>query len=529
MTRENFSAGMDWIADCLSKEDANAHEVYVMQLLVEEFFQRMAKRAENPADFSMRLSWTKYFQRLKLYLTVKGEPYNPLLMQPEDTEEELTGYAILDFHRRRLKYTRSRMKRENVIVIRLRESTHQEVRRILAGLVLGTVVGALLYVGAGPEFKQWLEDIIIEPIQEIFISALMMAIAPMIFFSVVEGISSMSFSSNIGRIGWRLMLCSLLKLGFFVAAGLVAGYLVGGMPELLSILEIDGNAGTAPGLTVRSLLVGIVPGNVISPFATNNIMQILFLACFNGWILSKMDGQLDWAREGVRFMSNFFMNVVQTVSLLLPFLVAISTVKMIMNIGLTGLLVYGRLLLLIGLGLPLSFLVAALLISLVGRLAPLPFLRKTVPFSALPFSSSNSSACLPATLKFCEEKLGMNERLTKFAVPVGMQFNMDGTAYYVSVISMMLACTFPVVMDADFLFSLFCVEFLMAMTGVGLLIMPPVLEGMGIPGTAVMHFIGIEPIMDMPGTAQNVVGNITSAFLVAEKEKQVKEEAYKAI
>ncbi|MBQ2087608.1 MAG: cation:dicarboxylase symporter family transporter, partial [Selenomonas sp.] len=169
------------------------------------------------------------------------------------------------------------------------------------------------------------------------------------------------------------------------------------------------------------------------------------------------------------------------------------------------------------------------LIGVIARLSPVIFLQKTVRFSALPFSTCNSSACLPATLQFCEEKLGISERLTKFSVPVGMQFNMDGIAYYVSVVSMMLACTFSVTIDADFLFSLFCVEFLMAMTGVGLIVMPPVLESMGIPGTAVMHFIGLEPLMDMPGTAQNVVGNITSALLVAKQEGQVDEKVYNSL
>jgi Na+/H+-dicarboxylate symporter len=348
----------------------------------------------------------------------------------------------------------------------------------------------------------------------------------MIFFSVISGISSMSYSTNLGRIGWRVVIWSLIKLGFFVAAGMLAGYLLGGMPELLSTLTIDEGASHVAGLTIHSLITGIVPGNVISPFANNNIMQTLFLACFCGVVLNRMGEQLDWAREGVNFMSSFTMNVVQTVSCLLPFLVGISTVKMVMQMGPVGLLTYGWLILVIALGLPLSFIVSALLVCLVSHWQPLAFLQKTVRFSALPFSSSNSSACLPATLKFCTEKLGMNERIVKFTVPVGMQFNMDGTAYYVSVISMVLACTFSVTIDAGFLFSLFCVEFLMAMTGVGLLVMPPVLESMGIPGTAVMHFIGIEPIIDMPGTAQNVVGDITSAFLVAQQEGQVDEAVY---
>ena len=526
MSLETFSQAMDWIEECLSGEKAKPREIYVMQLLAEEIFQRCVKHAEDSAAFSMSLSWKKHFHRVSLVLKAKGEAYNPLMVLEEDAEDELIGYAILEAHKKKLKYTRRRWTRENAITIRLRDPGYQEVRRILYGLALGALTGTLLYFFAAPEFKNWLENIIIEPIQSIFISALMMAIAPMIFFSVISGISSMSYSTNLGRIGWRVVIWSLIKLGFFVAAGMLAGYLLGGMPELLSTLTIDEGASHVAGLTIHSLITGIVPGNVISPFANNNIMQTLFLACFCGVVLNRMGEQLDWAREGVNFMSSFTMNVVQTVSCLLPFLVGISTVKMVMQMGPVGLLTYGWLILVIALGLPLSFIVSALLVCLVSHWQPLAFLQKTVRFSALPFSSSNSSACLPATLKFCTEKLGMNERIVKFTVPVGMQFNMDGTAYYVSVISMVLACTFSVTIDADFLFSLFCVEFLMAMTGVGLLVMPPLLESMGIPGTAVMHFIGIEPIIDMPGTAQNVVGDITSAFLVAQQEGQVDEAVY---
>ena len=244
--------------------------------------------------------------------------------------------------------------------------------------------------------------------------------------------------------------------------------------------------------------------------------------------LTRLGSEIDKWWGFVRFsdIHGVLVSVIGPKNCLLPFLVGISTVKMVMQMGPVGLLTYGWLILVIALGLPLSFIVSALLVCLVSHWQPLAFLQKTVRFSALPFSSSNSSACLPATLKFCTEKLGMNERIVKFTVPVGMQFNMDGTAYYVSVISMVLACTFSVTIDADFLFSLFCVEFLMAMTGVGLLVMPPLLESMGIPGTAVMHFIGIEPIIDMPGTAQNVVGDITSAFLVAQQEGQVDEAVY---
>jgi len=105
---------------------------------------------------------------------------------------------------------------------------------------------------------------------------------------------------------------------------------------------------------------------------------------------------------------------------------------------------------------------------------------------------------------------------------------MDGTGYYVAVISMMLAKTFEIDMNAEFLLSFFLIEFFMALTGIGLIIMPPMLSGLGIPPTAVAHFIGIEPILDMFGTAQSVIGNITSAFIITHLENKVDEEKYRA-
>ena len=105
---------------------------------------------------------------------------------------------------------------------------------------------------------------------------------------------------------------------------------------------------------------------------------------------------------------------------------------------------------------------------------------------------------------------------------------MDGVGYYVAVVSMMLAQTFGITIDANFLLAFFLIEFFMALTGIGLIIMPPMLDGLGIPQSAIAHFIGIEPILDMFGTAQSVVGNITSAFIITRLENKVDDKIYRS-
>ena len=144
----------------------------------------------------------------------------------------------------------------------------------------------------------------------------------------------------------------------------------------------------------------------------------------------------------------------------------------------------------------------------------------------MPFSLCDSIACIPSTMKFCIEKLGMKENFTKFSIPVGMQLNMDGTAYYVAIVSIMLAKGIGVDISFEFIASFFFALFLISLTGLGIIAMPSIYTAFGIPHFAVALMIGIEPILDMFGTVQNVTGNITTSFLVARKENAVEGDIY---
>ena len=107
-----------------------------------------------------------------------------------------------------------------------------------------------------------------------------------------------------------------------------------------------------------------------------------------------------------------------------------------------------------------------------------------------------------------------------------MQLNMEGTAYYVAIISMMLAHTFSLDIDFEFLVTFFIAQFIISLTGVGLIAMPTLFASFGIPEIAIMMVIGIEPILDMFGTAHSVAGNITSTTLVSLKENKIDKKIY---
>ena len=212
-------------------------------------------------------------------------------------------------------------------------------------------------------------------------------------------------------------------------------------------------------------------------------------------------------------------------------LVAVSMAKLMMNTELSVFILYGRIIMAAFAEFLLILLVSGAFMVFVGRVSPVPFLKKFLPFGVLPFSLRSANACLPDTLKFCAEKLGIEEKLSMFAVPVGIQFNMIGSGSYVVMLAVLLRLTVGLPVDAEFLLSFFFAVLLMAFTfpsvpGATILVMASIFGVAGVPAAAVTLFIGIDPLVDGIRTVGNVAGNVVSAFLLARLEGKADETIY---
>ena len=522
ISETNYSDAVDWLEKKLDEMEVPRPKILQTELLLEENFYRLM-RAEGKENFTAKISLKKRMGDVKLILSAHGENFNSLSFYDEISEDDEEYYriAILKAYQEKMRYYRKGT--ENVVVILVHETESKEVRNTLFGLIIGLLLGVLLKEFSGVDLQNWILYNVFDALQAMFMNALMMVVAPMIFFSIVSSISSMSDAAYIKRTGGRLVICSLLKLSFYITIGLFVGNFIGSMPELSGIFSEGSSVAATVSLSIRNLIVDIVPGNLVNPFANNNILQMLFLACLFGVMLSHSGNRTSWAKEGVEFMSRFTIDVLGVISKLIPALVAVSMAELMIKTDISILLSYGKIIFLAALGLPLSLLLSSMLAALFGHIRPTVFFGNVARFIVLPFSTSNSSACMPATMKFCTEKLGIEENFAKFSIPMGMQFNMAGTAYYVAIISMIMVHTFGIDMNTDFLLSLFVAELFMALTGVGLIAMPSLFGAMGVPAEVVAFFIGIEPLLDMPGTAQSVTENISSSYLIACWENLVKD------
>ena len=532
ITTPEYGKVVDWLEEILTGMKVTRREIFVAELLLEENFYRLAKASGDASSFSARLDVRKRFGDVDLRLSAHGEPFNPLEEMNEATEDtaELYSLAILKAHRDKISH--SWKKGENVISMRIHRSDSKTAIHTLIALVLGVVLGVVMKAGLGAETIRWVGDNLFLPVETIFMNALLMVAAPLIFFSVTAGITGMSDTADIGRMGGKLLMISLAKLAIMRGLAVFLGIRMGAMPELLAMDTVNAASGGAT-VSVRDVIMSIVPKNIIAPFEGNNLLQVLFLALFFGMLLAKAAERAAWVRDFVSFCNRFFTDAMGTILPLMPVVVAVSMAKLMMNTELTVLLIYGRIIGGAFVELLLVLTVCAVFVTVVGRLSPAPFLRKFLTFSILPFSLRSSNGCLPDTLNFCSKKLGIEKKVAMFSVPVGIQFNMMGSGSYVVMLAILLRLTVGLTVDAEFLVSFFFAVLLLAFTfpsvpGATILVMASVFGMAGVPASAVTLFIGIDPLIDGFRTVANVAGNTVSSLLLARTEGKVDEEVYRA-
>ncbi len=529
ITKEDYSGAIDWLHQTLADMEVTQEEILTAELLTEENFLRLAAASGDDEAFFADLTIRKRLGDVILAITAKGEGFNPIVTLDEvPDEEEMVTLALLKAHRNEMSY--SRRNGNNVVSIRVHTSTNKSAIYTVFGLGAGVVLGLALKASLPADTLLWIGKNIFTPVESIFMHALMMLVAPMIFFSVMSGITGMSDAAEIGRMGGKLMALSVVKLAVILAMGAALGLWMGAAPELAAMMGAEESAAARP-LSVIDVVVNIVPGSLIGPFAETNLLQVLFLACFFGILLVRAGERAAGVRDSVSFFNRFIMDAMGTILPVMPLVVAVSMAKLMMNTETSVLLAYGRIIAAVCIEYILVFLVCAVFMVVVGRVSPVPFLKKVFSFCVLPFSLRSSNACMPETLELCGKKLGIDEKLSMFSIPVGMQFNMMGAGAYIIMLALMMRLTFGFPVDLEFLLSFSFAVLLVTFTfpsvpGATIVVMASVFGMAGVPAGAVTLFIGIDPLLEGLRTAANVAGNIASTFLLARLENKVDEGVY---
>ncbi|MES1926622.1 dicarboxylate/amino acid:cation symporter [Salinisphaera sp. T31B1] len=393
-------------------------------------------------------------------------------------------------------------------------------QQILAGLVLGAIVGALL-----GERAAWLQ-----PLGDLFINAIKMLIVPLIFSTLVVGITAMRDPQKMGRIGLRTIALYLLTTAFAIAIGLAASTLF--QPGAGVEMSVDAPVDAQEAPTLTKILVGLIPTNPVEAMASANILQIIVFAIGLAISLVLIGEKGD---PVVRLFESFAEAMYKLTEIVMAF-APIGVFGLIAAVaGEHGLDVLLPLIKVIGVAY-LASLVHVLvvysgLLAGIGRLNPVRWLRGSLDALIVAYSSASSSGTLPVSLRCAQDNLGVSRGVASFVLPVGATINMDGTAIYQGVVALFIAQ----MMGIDLSWTDYGMIILTGtlasigtagVPGAGLVMLSIVLSQVGLPLEAIGMVAAIDRILDMARTSVNVAGDLMVTTLVGQSEGELDRAVY---
>ena len=362
---------------------------------------------------------------------------------------------------------------------------------------------------------------------EVFLKLLKMIVVPLIFCSLINGISHMKVE-QLGKVGFTTFI--VFKVSMLIAAVIGLFYVnliqpgVGFDVSSISKIDLD-HLNTNP--NNHNFLLGIIPSNIFAALADDHkLIQVIFFAILLGIALVTGGKQTISISKAIEQLFNVMLRITHWIMTLAPFGVFGLIVKTIGHTGIEPFISISKYMLVVILALStMLFIVTPLAVYFIGRMSPLKFFGGIKEAMLTAFGTSSSAATVPVTLECVQKNLGISSSLSSFVVTIGSTMSMNGAALYEAVVTLFLAQAYAASIpsiDLSLKGQIFIVAMVLLSTlgtpGIphgGLVTTTIVLKAVGLPIDAIGLIIGVDRILDMCRTMTNVTGDCAAAVMVS--------------
>ena len=400
--------------------------------------------------------------------------------------------------------------------------------QVIIGIVLGVFTGWLL-----PSFAPTAKLI-----SETFINMIKMVITPVIFLTIVLGISGAGDLKKVGRVGGKGLLYFEIVTTFALIIGLVVANVLkpgaGITTDHLPKENLDKYTSAAKEMNWGEFFSHIVPNNIMDSFAKGDLLQVLFFGVIFSVAITKMGS------GGTKLISMFenlnkaFFNVIHIVMKFSPIGAFGGMAYTIGKFGFASLVVLGKLL--------LSYYITSLVfifvvLNLIGRYYGFSVWKLLVYIKEellIVLGASSSEAVLPNIMEKLEAA-GCERSVVGLIIPTGYSFNLDGTTIYLSMATIFLAQVFNI--DLSLTQQLTIIGILLitskgaaGVTGSGFIVLTSTLTILKIiPLEGLALLIGVDRFMSEGRALTNMIGNTIATIVIAKSEKAIDMNVYRRV
>lgn len=404
--------------------------------------------------------------------------------------------------------------------------------RVILGMVVGILTGfAIQSLFADSGFvNNYIVNGFFEVGGQIFVASLKMLVVPLVFVSLVCGTSSLKDLSTLGRMGGKTLALYIGTTAVAITLALTIGNLF--QPGAGADLTAASSFKSADAPSLGQVIIDMFPTNPIQAMAEGKTLQVIVFAVLFGIAISAAGKPGERIAAVFSDLNEVIMKLVALLMNLAPYGVFFLMAKLFSGLGLGAIWNLAEYFLVLAGTLLLHGLVtySAMLKGFTG-LSPITFLRKMEDAIMFAFSTASSNATIPVTMETAKNRMGVDNKVASFTVPLGATVNMDGTAIMQGVATAFIAQAYNIDLTmGDYLMVILTATLASVGTagvpGVGLVMLAMVLNQVGLPLEGIALIMGVDRLLDMIRTAVNITGDSAVSIIVAKSEGALDESRF---
>lgn len=404
--------------------------------------------------------------------------------------------------------------------------------KIILGMIIGVVIALLLLsVDGGKAFViDW-----VKPWGTIFINVLKLIAVPLIFASLIKGVSDLKDTSSLSKMGgitigiYLTTTVLAVSVGLLIANGIQPGKSISEKTRKNLLESFAGEAQSKIQLAAEQqqagplqMLIDMVPSNIFHAASDNmNMLQVIFFAIFFGIaLISLPENQTQVVKSFFDGLNDIILKMIDMIMAISPFAVMALMMSLVVEAPNPELFIaLGMYTLSVILGLLIILIIYGIMVKVFAKKSPLFFYKGILPAQLFAFTTSSSAATLPVTLECVENNLGVSKEVSGFVLPIGATVNMDGTSLYQAVAAIFIAQAFGMDLSLSAQLGIIVTATLAsigsaAVPGAGMVMLVIVLAQAGIPEAGLALIFAVDRPLDMLRTTINVTGDTVVALIV---------------
>ena len=383
---------------------------------------------------------------------------------------------------------------KNVLTFQVRKKPMHQLLLLSIVIASAVLIGVLGKIIMPADTVAFLCEGIITPIEDTFFNILSCIAGPMIFLSVAWGVYGIGDVYTIGKVGKKLMVSFLIVVFLFSAAGTLFYPLLG--PDLSAASSQTSQFGK-----IFTMLLDIIPSNIVSPFVDGNTLQIIMLAFVIGLsmiFLGQRTSSVARAIEQINYIISFLMGFI---SKLIPYFVFIVLVQIIWSDAYMIFSGVWRFAVVFLVAYVIFLMVLSIVISVKNKVNFFMMIKAALPSYMIALTTASSSATFESNMHICQRKFGVSNALSSFGIPLGMVLFKPTTAMYYFLFCCYFASAYSVQVSVSWIIIA------VVITAISAVATPPIPGGaaatytilfiqLGIPAEALAIALAVDIVFD---------------------------------